>query len=176
MTKNEFKRIKKDLLALITPFGVVCAIKKEKFKYGRGFGVSGTYSAKTKRINLRIRGNCAYLEILATLAHEVRHAQHHQEGLFPEYYDPQLESKEYLSQIKQGLIIPPSVEIGLVAENDCNSFAREYLKTQGHPLNSQTKWSNFFYEPYPKYEVLTYRLRQLMPYSPVNSPVPEVLV
>lgn len=162
MTKQQFLIIKNKLISSVAHFGVKVSFAKAKFKYGV-YGVSGSYSSLKKKINIRTHGNCSYLEILATLAHEVRHAQHDFLHLFPLYYNPNLETKLYRQQVKQGLITPPSNEIGLEAENDCNLYAVNFLKQEGFPLNCQVKWCQSFFEPYPIYNLLTEHLNRLVP-------------
>lgn len=162
MTKQQYLTLRKVLVASVENYGVKVAFSKAKFKYGV-YGVSGSYSSLKKKINIRTHGNCSYLEILATLAHEVRHAQHDFLNLFPAYYNPDLETKEYRLQVKQGLITPPSNEVGLAAENDCNLYAVTFLEQQGFALNNQIKWCKSFFDPYPLFNLMTEHLHQLVP-------------
>lgn len=163
MNNLTFNQLKKQLLDTVTPLGVTYRITYQSIKRPFGVGVSGTYSSARNRINVIVRGKSSYLAILATLAHEVRHAQHHHLGLFPEYYDPNLESKEYRQLVRNGQVVPPTLEIGQAAEDDCNLFAVNWLAEKGHSLNPDKKTYQVFFKPYPKYDLLTYRLRQLMP-------------
>lgn len=170
MTHKEFLLLKNKLIQLVTPFGVSVRISKKPICRPNLMGVSGTYSSARRKINVTSRGNNSYLSILATLAHEVRHAQHHHLGLYAEYYNPLFEDKNYRSQIKQGLIAPPSVQVGQEAEDDCNLFARTWLEAEGYPLDSTKKTYESYFNPYPVYNVLSYYLNQLAP-LPVNREV-----
>ena len=163
MRKKQFKILKNKLIERVSGFGVTVRISNGKFKRGNSYGVSGLYSSRKKRINVVIRGRCSYLAILATLAHEIRHAEHHSKGLFPDYYDPVMETKEYRTKIKDGLIIPPPVEEGQKAENDCDLFAVNWLKSEGYPLDRKKKSYQAFFKPYPIYNVFTYHLHRLVP-------------
>lgn len=163
MNKATFKDLKNKLLKTVAGHGITVRISYQPIKRPYGVGVSGTYSASKKRINLVVRGNSSYLAILATLAHEIRHAQHHIKGLFKEYYNPDLESKTYRLKIQSGEITPPSLDIGQKAEDDCNLYAVKWLKKNGHPLNKNKVTYKSYFEPYPYYHTLTYRLHQLKP-------------
>lgn len=162
MTRQQYLNLRQKLISSVENYGVKVSFSKAKFKYGV-YGVSGSYSALKKKINIRTHGNCCYLEILATLAHEVRHAQHDFFNLFPDYYNPHLETKECREHIKQGLIIPPTNEVGLAAENDCNLYAITFLAQEGFALNEQVKWCKSFFEPYPLFNLFTEHLNRLVP-------------
>lgn len=163
MTKQEYSRLKNKLINMVQPLEVKVKIYKKPLLRPNLVGVSGSYSCSRKSINVISRGNNSYLAILATLAHEVRHAQHHHQGLFQEYYNPLFEDKHYRQQIRLGLIAPPSLTVGQMAEDDCNLFARLWLAQEGFPLDPSKKTYESYFNPYPVYNLVSYHLQQLAP-------------
>lgn len=161
MTKKQFRNYKK-LLCQELPPQVRVRITYGLFNPER-MGVSGSYSSRKQSIHIFCRGRNSYLSILACLAHEIRHAQHHAQGLFPEYYQPRLETKEYRQLVRAGLEIPPSIEVGQQAEDDCNLYARQILQQLGLTLSPTLRTFRGYFEPYPQYYIMTYALHQLRP-------------
>lgn len=168
MKKSDFLILKKELIETANQLGSVVRISRTPFRRNR-FGVRGSYSIESKRINIEISGKCSYSLILAVLAHEVRHAQHHNLGLFPGFYDLAIRSKAYRESIRQGLVIPPSIDEGQAAEDDCNLFAINWLKRHGINLNKDKSSYCSFFEPYDKYDLATYRLWLLVPKEILKS-------
>ena len=157
MKRTAYLTLRRKLISSVAPFGVKVSFRQGKFKRN-SFGVSGAYSARTKRISITMSGNVSYSLILMVLAHEVRHAEHHRDNLFSQYYNPLFENKDYREKMKSGEIDTPCISIGLAAENDCNVYAVKWMKDHGAELDPTKKTYQSFFEPYPAYEVLTYRI------------------
>lgn len=75
------------------------------------------------------------------LAHELRHAQHFELGLYKNYYH-----RESIMRYKD---LPSFVGVGYRAELDCDQYAREYLRKFGGK-------SRFSHRKYPKRKVAMY--------------------
>lgn len=127
----------------------------------------GIYHTKNKRIRIYIFGKkCRkqYQTILALLAHEVRHAQHHAEGLFEEYYSKKFDEhlEEYVHDFLIGKETLPDLKVGQKAERDCDKFAIDFMKAIGFPLDPGKGSHLVFFKPYPKQAIRTYPLRQAL--------------
>lgn len=159
MKRSEYLKLRRILVKKASSYGVMVSFRRVKF-YRNSFGVYGSYSSMKKKIYVNISGNASYIVILAVLAHEFRHAEHHYLGLFPEYYNPDFESKDFIRRLKSGEVILPDINIGTMAENDCNLFAREFLKEHGHILIKERKTHLGFFE-YLESSTLIARLKRL---------------
>jgi hypothetical protein len=112
--------------------------------------VTGLYSEQNNRIGIYIYGKQSRIQILGTLAHEVRHAEHVFRGLFKEYYNfKRFYTKKNLKLLSTNpfKVRLPNLRTGLLAEEDCCRFARKWLNKQG--IETFTRESAFLYIPYP---------------------------
>lgn len=166
MRKQEFQLIKQKLIGIARACGAEVEIKRKPFLRGQTFGVGSSYNMERRKIVISLRGNASYLQILAALAYSVRHADNHDHGRFPSYYDPTIMSKNYRDQVRRGEVVPPPVAEAVAAENDCNQFAVNFLENERHPLNPETRSYASYFEPareYSTYSGYLHRLRRLVP-------------
>ena len=89
----------------------------------------GYYCIEDKKIVVTFYGNISYGRRLFLLLHELRHAIHHHEGLFEEFYDPKWLDLDSLLEMENPPL--PCKRTGFLTELDCNRFAYYWLKREG---------------------------------------------
>lgn len=161
----QYRLLRRELVALAKKYGTKVTIRSYPIKYPDSYGVSGTHSSLHRRIAIKVVGKQSYLSILATLAHEVRHAEHRHKGMFSNYYQEKYEQPDFIKNLgSKAEDELPSIAISLRAENDCNRFARRWLHHKGFPLDPTKRTYKSFFEPYPLYNSfahILHRKRQL---------------
>jgi hypothetical protein len=146
------------LKGLATVAGADLDVDYFQVKYPDRYGVYGHYNTEKRRIYVKVYGNQSRKLILATLAHEVRHAQHHHQGLWADYYDSRYHQPDYVEKVLRGEALPPDPSIGDPAENDCNKFATEWMAIRGIPLDPKKKSHESWFRPYNTHHVFTNRI------------------
>lgn len=149
ISKSKMRTLTKELRSLAAKYG--CKIKLyrrpiiwNRYESGKpNFGeVRGNYAGKHKEIVVTAYGRPARRAILATIAHEVRHAEHDVKGLFAEYYQPHHQEalrfiRGHASSLPQGFKRPCN-KTAFLAENDCNKWADKFLVRNGiEPMNEK---------------------------------------
>lgn len=96
---------------------------------GPNFGeLRGYYSITKKEIMAVFYGKVGYAKKLELLLHELRHAIHHKECLYKDYYQSDWENLKDFSKIKKSQL--PCRRNARLAEMDCNKFAYYWLKNE----------------------------------------------
>lgn len=143
---------RKKYLSLLKQIKSICAENEVELKIshrpiiwdryggaGPNFGEQrGVYSVSNKSITAVFYGKIGYARKLELLLHELRHAIHHNEGLYKDYYNEKWEDLEAL--LKEENPALPCRKIGLLAEMDCNRFAYYWLKKQGINIPKSFKY------------------------------------
>jgi hypothetical protein len=96
--------------------------------------VVGLFHQKDKRITVDIGPKAGLEDILFITAHEVRHMQHYQEGIYRDYYrDEHEDSIDWFNKTDKLPIsyVPPNPCVGIRAEADCNKWAKAFMKSRG---------------------------------------------
>jgi hypothetical protein len=160
MNKATYTQLLKEIRRELKVLGVKSSIKRYPIHYPNKFGVSGKYSTIKKQVYVDVYGNQSRLTILAVLLHELRHAYHVNLNLFPGYYEHQtVNNKDHIQGIRDGKYEIPSLDEALSAENDCNRFAVEWLKSKNIVLDPNKKSYSSFFTPYPKWDIWFYFLK-----------------
>lgn len=155
MKRKDYLRLLKILRAEAKRLGVEVKLYRRPIKYPNYFGVRAGYSGAYKKIIVTAYGNQTYSYIVAVLAHEIRHAQHDNLGLYKEYYQKELyDTEKFAVLVLQNKKKLPSAKVAMAAEDDCNLFARNFMKSHGFPLKRKTYKD--FYEPYPYHDTLAF--------------------
>src|SRR5690554_1533697 len=123
----------------------LASAKKELHKIARSYGFkvvygrsnlmegSGYFDQHAKIIKVYIGKHKFFSRRLAlhTLAHEVRHLIHQQEGLYRDYYRPE-HQYAITTVYKRGRVPkwynPPNIGVAVRAERDCDSWAFKFLE------------------------------------------------
>lgn len=167
MRKQEFTEIKNKLIGIARSCGAEVKIVRKEFQRGQKFGAFGYYNIQTRTVGVQLRGNCSYLQILAALAYGVKHADNHDHGNFPGVYNQEVMTKEYAELVKNGEVIPPSVEEAMASEESCNLFVRSFLENERVPLPEGAVTYMPYFRPVTQYDVGYFlRLNQLAPRGP----------
>ena len=135
-----------------------------KRPYNKKNRTSGRFTANRKTIQVFTYGRQNYLSILSVLAHEVRHAQHVNLGLYKDYYNyREYDNKEFrILLIKNPMKIKlPSLRLGLAAEHNCNDFAMKWLSDHGVDTSLSAE-TFFLYLKYPVENLSSYSLYNLI--------------
>lgn len=147
MTRKQYLRLLKKLRARAKALG--CPIEWRRLKGPSE--IRGGYNVISHKIRIDIRGQVTYLKRLATLAHEIRHAEHKVNRQFKTVYDVRWHGSDadivklFLKTSRKNR---PSIKESVAAENDCNHFAIYWLRNQG--VNFRPNKANFnFFQPYP---------------------------
>ena len=143
ISKADFLAIKKELISIAHDCGYTVRmtkhpIKQYMYEHGmRYFSIHGTASSFKKRLTVSMNGRPAHHLQLFILAHEVRHALHTKNGLYKDYYRPELET---YTQPKIESYKLPCRLIAIRAERDCDRWAYNYLKEKGVDLPLPKKY------------------------------------
>ena len=159
MRRTDYLRLMKLLRSEATKLGVKVKFYRRPINYPNQYGMAGGYNGAEKFIIITAYGNQSYSYVLGVFAHELRHAQHHSQGLYKSYYQTELYDIEKFADLviknKKKL---PSAKVAVSAENDCNLFAINFMKSHGFPLKKTSY--KYFYEPYPYRQTLAYYAKQ----------------
>lgn len=102
-----------------------------------------------KRLVVTRFGRVARRKLLAYLAHETRHAQHVALGLYPGYYEPNVNAQNFLEgkelSLPYGFVLP-DLDVALAAERDCDAWSETFLRERGieppaHVYAMEQTWS-----------------------------------
>jgi hypothetical protein len=110
--------------------------------------VYGFFQPAKNYICILVYGKQKYSYILATLAHEIRHAQHMKLGIYKDYYSFKYYSQKYKNDIKKNPwnVKLPNLLLGVRAENDCHRFAVNWLNSYGE--DTSVSYLQYLFESY----------------------------
>lgn len=114
--KKLFLQVMKDVRAEAEALGVRFVYRSVPIGFtedGLRVGTHGTYDPRVKTIRITSRGHNGRAQILFVAFHELRHAQHHSEGLYPLYYTGSWCHDPWEA---------------LAAEQDCNDYSLRRLE------------------------------------------------
>lgn len=99
----------------------------------------GYYINNKKRIIVTFYGRIGHGKKLFLLLHELRHAIHHNKGLYKDYYNPLWDDLEKLFEMENPPM--PCKRTAFLAELDCNRFAYHWLKKEGIKIPKDLRYS-----------------------------------
>jgi hypothetical protein len=150
MNSDKYKELLKALRREAKKTNTKVTIRYREKSSDADHGVEGSFDFHVNRIKITAYGKNPRIYVLAVLAHEIRHAQHFAENLYPDYYDY---DRFYNDSISESLRINPysiklpNLRTGQHAENDCNAFAIKWLQSFGFKINDFPSIS-FLTRPY----------------------------
>jgi len=166
ISKEQFNSLMKEIKAMAREMGVKLTIYKRPInwnRYGCGFPnfgeLRGYYSVEQRRIVVTFYGTVGRAKLLNVILHELRHAIHHREGLYADYYDDLWDRLD--DYIEEGHTRRPCKRTAYLAEMDCNRFAYYWLRKKGINIKKCFKYPYFSTRAYVFEQMLEQRLQEL---------------
>lgn len=95
----------------------------------------GYYRLNSRIAIITVYGRAPRWKILYVMAHELRHAQHHHNGLYKDYYRKDIRRLYNWARSSAKTPMPniklPCLKTAFLAERDCDKFAKKWLIANG---------------------------------------------
>ena len=127
--RDRFERAMEDLVVMATKSGF-----DTQFNIHSGKTAAGLFHQNQKIIEISFGITAPNELILFVTAHEIRHMQHYQLGLYKDYYREEHEDQighfNNTDDLRAGYL-PPKPCVAIRAESDCNKWAVRFMKDRG---------------------------------------------